>query len=99
SRSVEKYSRRLKPYQRGFFVGAVEVEASTFGADSLCPENARSANPKGRMAAEARVAAVFSRSRRVQRVETDADVCVAALSLLTLSIVPPIPPRPIFLPS
>jgi hypothetical protein len=73
--SVEKYSSRLKPYQRGFFAVAGEGDDWDSVAEAPDRENAK---PEGKSVADATAAADVSKARRVKRGELDADAFVSA---------------------
>src|SRR5579864_8469512 len=83
SGSVEKYSSRLKPYQRGLFANSLLRESDLVAA-VLWAADASRANEEGTSAAEASAAADFSRRRRVKR----GDPGVVASNWLLSSIVP-----------
>src|SRR5215813_8340263 len=89
SGSVEKYSRRLKPYQRGFFAGSRDARGVDFVAVVLWPASTVPANSKGETAADAIVTADFRRVRRVMRFEPGAASIGSAPWLLLISIVSP----------
>jgi len=76
---VEKYSSRLKPYQRGFLAGDFDCGESFFNPETLRSVKAAAVSPDGTIATAAAVTPAFSTVRRVNRRNRGIDVSIPSM--------------------